>query len=149
MSRRTRLWLVAGLALVLALVALSALAPDAPLFGFVVAVLWLWAAIGIAVLLWRSWRWLTYRVSVRLLLSYLLLGVTPFLICLALGGVILYMAMGQYTSVRFGTEVDALAALKMANGTLEEDMILDMNRDGKVDKTDAEIILEQAVSGGN
>jgi serine phosphatase RsbU (regulator of sigma subunit) len=115
MRRRTRLWLLAGVVAVLAVVAFAALAPDSALFGVAVAVLWLWAAVGIAIVLWSFWRWLTYRVSVRLLLSYLLLGATPFLICSALAGIVLYMAMGQYTSVRFGGEMDR------ALGDLERD----------------------------
>jgi serine phosphatase RsbU (regulator of sigma subunit) len=104
-KRRTRLWLLVGLVVVLAVVAVAAIAPDSTLFGILVALVSLWFAVSLAALLWSLWRWMTYRVSVRLLLSYLLLGVAPFLICAALGGIALYMAMGQYTSVRFGDEM--------------------------------------------
>lgn len=110
MKRRTRLWLLAGFILVLATVAAAALAPDSTLFGVLVALLWLWFAISLTVGLWNLWRWLTYRVSVRLMLSYLLLGITPFLICSALAAIVLYMAMGQYTSVRFSGEMEHVDA---------------------------------------
>lgn len=69
-----------------------------------VAVVWL-LAVGLAVLGW-AWRAATYRVSVRLLLSYLIIGVLPFAITACLAGVVGYMAAGQYASVRFGAALD-------------------------------------------
>lgn len=110
MKRRTRLWWLAGAVVLTAVVVLAVAAPQSSLFGVAVALLWLWVAVGVAALLWGLWRWLTYRVSVRLLISYVLLSVMPFLICAVLGGVVLYMAMGQYTSVRFGGTVERLQA---------------------------------------
>jgi serine phosphatase RsbU (regulator of sigma subunit)/energy-coupling factor transporter transmembrane protein EcfT len=110
MRRRTRLWLLAGLALLVAAVVVGVAFPDSVVLGLLIAVLWLWVVVTVAALLWRLWQRVTYRVSVRLLLSYLLLGVTPFAICAALGGAVLYMAAGQYTSVRFGDEMDRLMA---------------------------------------
>lgn len=70
----------------------------------VVMVVWL-LAVGLAVLGWL-WRTATYRVGVRLFLSYLIIGVLPFLIMACLGAVVSYMATGQYASVRFGTILD-------------------------------------------
>ncbi|MGV8038543.1 MAG: PP2C family protein-serine/threonine phosphatase [Thermoanaerobaculaceae bacterium] len=70
----------------------------------VVMVVWL-LALGLAVLGWL-WRVATYRVGVRLFLSYLIIGVLPFLIMACLGAVVGYMATGQYASVRFGTILD-------------------------------------------
>jgi len=64
-----------------------------------------WLAFTLPVALWRLWRRLTYRVGVRLFLSYLLLGVTPFLFGLAMAAIALYILAGQYTSVRVGLDV--------------------------------------------
>jgi sigma-B regulation protein RsbU (phosphoserine phosphatase) len=64
-----------------------------------------WLAFTLPVAVWRLWRWLTYRVGVRLFLSYLLLGVTPFLFGIATAVIALWMLMGQYTSVRVGLDV--------------------------------------------
>ncbi|MDY6912091.1 MAG: cohesin domain-containing protein [Chloroflexota bacterium] len=46
------------------------------------------------------------------------------------------------------TEIDALAALRMSVNLMEEDLILDMNQDGKVTAEDARRILSIAVRGG-
>lgn len=110
MKRRTRLWLIGGLVMLVAAISVAVASPDSAVGGFLVALIWLWLVITVAALLWRLWQRLTYRVSIRLLLSYLLLGVAPFAICAALGGAVLYMAAGQYTSVRFGDEMDRLMA---------------------------------------
>jgi serine phosphatase RsbU (regulator of sigma subunit) len=71
----------------------------------------LWLTVSTVVLLWLFWRWATYRVSVRLFLSYLLIGVSPFLFCGAFALVALYIFMGQYTSVRFGDLMDRQLAV--------------------------------------
>ena len=110
MTRRARLWLGGGLLALVAAIVAAVAAPGSSVLGMLVALVWLWAVITVAMLLWRLWQRLTYRVSVRLLLSYLLLGVAPFAICAALGGAVLYMAAGQYTSVRHGDELDRLMA---------------------------------------
>jgi len=60
-----------------------------------------------------TWRKLTYRVGVRLLISYVLIGLTPFALaaCLALG--VGYVLVGQYGTVtvrhRFAVENERLA----------------------------------------
>ncbi len=71
----------------------------------------------------RIWRRLTYRVSVRLLVSYLFIGCLPFpimAILLALAG---FMLVGQYASVRYGaleaqarTELEVLLGQTVAAG---------------------------------
>jgi serine phosphatase RsbU (regulator of sigma subunit) len=104
------LWLLAGFLILLAAVAVTALATGSTGAMLLWLLYVLWAAGTAAMVFWYLWRWLTYRVSVRLAISYLLLGVTPFVVCLALGGFAVYMAMGQYTSVRFGTELERLHA---------------------------------------
>ena len=45
------------------------------------------------------------------------------------------------------TVLDALAALKMSVGDLEEDMTLDMDHNGRVTAVDARQILTMAVNG--
>ncbi len=108
MKRRLALWAIFGFVVLLAAVAAAALAPgsaSAVLLGMLFV---LWVTISAAILFWYLWRWLTYRVGVRLVISYLLLGVTPFVACGALAGFGLYLAMGQYTSVRFGSEIQRL-----------------------------------------
>ena len=69
----------------------------------VVSIVWL-AATAWA-LAWRVWRWMTYRVGVRLFISYLMVGLLPILFGAAFAAVGLYIMMGQYTSVRFGSEM--------------------------------------------
>ena len=63
----------------------------------------LWAAASAFGLAWRIWRWMTYRVGVRLFISYVLLGILPFVFFAAFAAVGLYILAGQYTSVRFGS----------------------------------------------
>lgn len=65
-------------------------------------VLWVWLSVITLVGCVWLWRRLTYRVGVRLFLSYLIVGVLPFLLLASLGAVMAFMAAGQYTSVRFG-----------------------------------------------
>ncbi len=64
------------------------------------------------------WRRLTCRIAVRLFLSYLVIGVTPFLLAAALAFVTGYMLIGQYASARFRATVagkyDRLARLASA-----------------------------------
>lgn len=75
--------------------ALSAVAAD--LFR-----VWMVAVILVGLVL--LWRRITYRVGVRLFISYLLIGLVPFVLFalfLMLAG---YLLVGQYTSVRFGQE---------------------------------------------
>ena len=109
MKRRPLAWLAVGAVLLACWVVMGSLAPDSSLTAVSAALALLWIVISTVVGLWLLWRWLTYRVSIRLLLSYLLIGVSPFLFCAMFGGFVLYLLMGQYTSVRLGTELDGLA----------------------------------------
>ncbi len=52
------------------------------------------------------WRTLTYRVGVRLFISYLLIGLTPFAICGALALLSGYVFVGQCGAIRLGEEVE-------------------------------------------
>jgi serine phosphatase RsbU (regulator of sigma subunit) len=52
------------------------------------------------------WRKLTYRVGVRLFLSYLLVGLTPFALCTCLALLAGYVAIGQYGAVRVREAVE-------------------------------------------
>ena len=54
------------------------------------------------------WRRLTYRVGVRFFVSYLLIGLTPFLLMAILAAIAGYILVGQYGSVRLGQDLDAL-----------------------------------------
>ena len=110
MKRVLAIWLAVGLLTLVLAGASFVLAPDGGLTAVFTVFFVLWVAISSAVLVWYFWRWLTYRVSTRLLLSYLLVGVMPFIVSAALAGFVLYMVMGQYTSVRFSSEMERLEA---------------------------------------
>jgi serine phosphatase RsbU (regulator of sigma subunit) len=76
---------------------------------------------GLLAMRWL-WRKLTYRVGVRLFLSYLLIGLVPFPLLAMLGMVAGYMLVGQYGARAVGAVIDAksqqLAA--RANAALRE-----------------------------
>lgn len=55
---------------------------------------------GLAALYWL-WRKLTYRISVRFFISYLLIGVFPLPLLAAIGVLGAYMLIGQFTSGEF------------------------------------------------
>jgi len=105
MKNRVLRFLAFGGVLIVLVVLTQAIWPAGTLGGLMIAGLALWGVFGIGWMLLWLWRRLTYRVGVRLVLSYLLLGVTPFLFCAALALFALYVQMGQYTSVRFGSEI--------------------------------------------
>jgi HAMP domain-containing protein len=99
-------WWLSGPVLIVAAFALSAIAPESGLTYFLTALAWIWLVISLCILAWRLWRWMTYRVGVRLFITYLLIGVLPLFFATALGAFGLYILMGQYTSVRVGSEFD-------------------------------------------
>ena len=101
-----RSWWITGTILIAAAFAVSAVASESGLAVFLTAIAWIWFVITLCVLTWRLWRWMTYRVGVRLFITYFLIGVLPIFSALAFGAVGLYILMGQYTSVRVGTEFD-------------------------------------------
>jgi len=84
----------------------NATAPGSTSAVLTLLLFFLWAGACVVVLSWLFWRWVTYRVGVRLFISYLLIGVSPFVFSLLFGGIALYMLMGQYTSVRSGDLLD-------------------------------------------
>jgi HAMP domain-containing protein len=85
---------------------MSAIAPESALAVLFRVFAVFWVVISLCVLTWRLWRWMTYRVGVRLFITYLLIGVLPVFFATALGAFGLYILMGQYTSVRVGSEFD-------------------------------------------
>jgi serine phosphatase RsbU (regulator of sigma subunit) len=111
MKRRTKIWLGVGALLGILMLVATTMIGNAELATVLIALFVLWSAVTLSVLLWMLWRWMTYRVSVRLFLSYLLIGVSPFLFCGAFAAVALYILMGQYTSVRFGDLLDRQLAV--------------------------------------
>ena len=95
-------YLEALAAMVLAAVIAKAAAGESDLAALLV-VLTALATTPLAFLVVRwLWRKLTYRVGVRLFLSYLLIGLAPFPLVGVLAAVAGSIAVGQYASVQFG-----------------------------------------------
>ena len=107
-SRRAVILLGAVAALWLVRWALGRLAPESTATDL--AGLALFLAVAVAVFLGLRWLWrrLTYRVSVRLFLSYLLIGLVPFPLLGLLGIISGYVLVGQYGSIRVGQENEKL-----------------------------------------
>ena len=105
MTRNRRRWLLAGALLIGGAAAALAYDSESAAAGVLSLLALLWVAASLWLLLWRLWRWMTYRVGVRLAISYLMIGVTPFVFATAFAAVGLWVLMGQYTSVRFGSEL--------------------------------------------
>ena len=106
---RTRLrtvYLAALAALVLAAVGAQLAAPGGDLAGLTTFLASLWALPAVFVGLRRLWRALTYRVGVRLFISYLLIGLTPFAVAACLALVVGYVLVGQYTAARVRSEME-------------------------------------------
>jgi len=110
MSSRLKRWLIAGLVLGVLRV-IEALRPAGrawgleSILGLAAGLFSLWLVISVFLAVLWIWRKLTYRIWVRLFFSYLLIGVMPFVVLALLGSMALYMAMGQYTSVRWGDRI--------------------------------------------
>ena len=69
------------------------------------------AAVPLAFWAMRSlWHMLTYRVGVRLFISYLLIGLTPFALFGGLALIVGYVLVGQYAATRVGNEMERLEA---------------------------------------
>ncbi len=105
MRLASRRWLLPGIALIASAAVATAVLPGSGLAGLLIFFALLWLAAGALVLLVRLWRQVTYRVGVRLLISYLVIGVTPFVFAAAFAAAGLWILAGQYTSVRFGSEL--------------------------------------------
>jgi hypothetical protein len=77
----------------------------------------LWCAASLLALARWMWRRFTYRIAVRLLVSYLLVGVVPILFLGVFTLVLVYMFVGQYAAVRYREiHEDAVAAMERAAG---------------------------------
>ena len=85
---------------------MAAVASESVLAGLLMVFAGFWVAVSLWLLTWRVWRWMTYRVGVRLFITYLLIGVLPLFFAMAFAAFGLYILMGQYTSVRVGSEFD-------------------------------------------
>ena len=69
------------------------------------------AAVPLAFSAMRSlWHMVTYRVGVRLFISYLLIGLTPFALFGGLALIVGYVLVGQYAATRVGNEMERLEA---------------------------------------
>jgi HAMP domain-containing protein len=101
-----RSWWIAGAILIIAAVSVSVIASESGFAVFLKVIAWIWFVITLGLLAWRLWRWMTYRVGVRLFITYLLIGVLPLFFATAFAAIGLYIEMGQYTSVRVGSEFD-------------------------------------------
>ena len=97
-----RVWIVTGAVLAAAAGGLALSAPSSDARVLVTLALVLWGLATAAAVARRVWRRLTYRIGVRLFLSYLLVSVLPFLLFAVIVGLAGYMLVGQYTSARFG-----------------------------------------------
>lgn len=105
MKPTARWWWIAGAAIIAIFVVADSLAPGSHItdVSIVLTLLWAFASVGWVIL--RVWRWMTYRVGVRLFVTYMAVGVLPVLFAVAFAAVGLYILMGQYTSVRLGSEL--------------------------------------------
>jgi len=105
LKQRLRWWLIVGAVSIAAAAAAVVLNSESSVAGVLTVVSVIWLATTAGALAWRVWRWVTYRVGVRLFISYVLVGLLPILFGAAFAAVGLYIMMGQYTSVRFGSEM--------------------------------------------
>ena len=96
--------LIAGVMLVAATTA-HLLAPHADVSTLLVVVTVLWLVPGIYLSVRWVWRKLTYRVGVRLLISYFLIGLTPFALAACIAAIAGYILVGQYGTVRLSEEL--------------------------------------------
>ncbi len=102
LPRLTRVWWGTGLALIAAVALVSAVAAAGCLHVLLISLLVLWAIPSSFLILLWLWRKLTYRISVRLLISYFLIGVVPFPLILVLAAFASYLLIGQYASAEYG-----------------------------------------------
>jgi len=103
------IWLCVGGGVVAAAAIAHSQAPGSSVAAGLTVIASAWVLLTALVLLKALWLWLTYRVGIRLFISYLLIGVSPFLFCAALAAFVLYMLMGQYASQRLSAEMRQLA----------------------------------------
>jgi serine phosphatase RsbU (regulator of sigma subunit) len=125
LPRSARLWWTAGLVLVVGERFFSIVAGGSCFAVLLTVLLWTWLVPSVLYALWWLWRKATYRVTVRLFVSYLLIGVLPFPLLLGIAAFALYVLIGQYASADFGDVMDgvdeALAALAAEAAAVAED----------------------------
>ena len=102
---RGRWWWGAGAALIVSTAIVGSTIPESSFADLFLVVSVIWGVATLGLLARRVWLWATYRVGVRLFITYLLVGVLPILFAAAFAAVGLYILMGQYTSVRLGSEI--------------------------------------------
>jgi len=108
--RRALITIVVGGALAVA----QAVDPESDLAGLVGVLAFLWlATLAFLAARWL-WRKLTYRVGVRLFLSYLLIGLVPFPLLGGLGALAAFMVIGQYAAQRGSDTVTAVESALVA-----------------------------------
>lgn len=103
---RARWWWVAGAILMAVAAFATAVFPESEFAEVFFVFALLWGLASLVLVTWWVWRWMTYRVGVRLFFTFLLVGVLPLLFAAAFAGLGLYILMGQYTSVRIGSEFE-------------------------------------------
>ena len=72
-----RWWWITGAVLIVAAIAISAIASESVLAGLLIVFAGFWVIAALCLVTWRVWRWITYRVGMRLAFTYLLIGVLP------------------------------------------------------------------------
>jgi len=103
-----RWWWVAG-AVIIAIAAVTDIVDSGSQIADVfLALALLWVLASFCWVIVRIWRWMTYRVGVRLFITFMAVGVLPVLSAMAFAAVGLYILMGQYTSVRLGSELHSV-----------------------------------------
>ncbi len=103
------MWLAAGGVLIAAAAVAQGLAPGSTIATLLTITASIWLVVSAIVLLRSFWLWLTYRVGMRLFISYLLIGGSTFFFCAALASFVLYMLAGQYASQSLNTQMRQLA----------------------------------------
>jgi HAMP domain-containing protein len=98
-------WWISGAAVVVAAAIGRAFGPGSDFAGVFFGLSIVWVVGSVFRLAWWVWNRLTYRVGTRLFISYLMVGVLPVLFAIFFGAFGLYILMGQYTSVRLGSEL--------------------------------------------
>lgn len=105
-----RVWVAVGALGVALWAVLAAVAPEAGVTHGLLGGIKVWVVPTVCGCLLWVWRRLTYRVSVRLFISYLLVGVTPIAVFALLGVALGYAVVGQYTASRCGDELERARA---------------------------------------
>ena len=105
MKTAGRWWWIAGAVIIVVAVVAASVASESQIADVFFVLALLWALASLCWVIWRVWRWMTYRVGVRLFVTYMAVGVLPVLSAVAFAAVGLYILMGQYTSVRLGSEL--------------------------------------------